>query len=419
MERKLSEKANKMRQRFTFSRGSQGRRRASSMNSSRATSTPNSRPRSSTTPVSSNPPEIAWHNTGPSRYYDFIDEPGYFRPVSPLISRQEIEEDLEDEIIHACTMLVHDIEQKQPTLPFDAGVRSNTGRCSIVQASSETHSEFQDQIAHVSPHRAAANEFTACKPMHDSGVAFSAQSSERCGQFGRNSLSGTGASTGAGRFYGRRSSPEEQLERGRQRGQSFATDVTSLRSRSRSRTSSIDMFPYSPPQSNALWSHAITTDIPPFGNLFIETESFLGAEGMTWLRANDDMQRFGDTTSPSQVDEQVVPPPATAPLRFYSTRELSSEKTLGPSLHGGLSVRSLSFDDERDFPLDNNLHDIYSTQAYNAQTFYSLVVSPDANAQPRHKRKRASELFKRLAGLGMRRKGHDNIESRRHMVAAT
>lgn len=439
MERKLSEKATKMRQRFTFTRGSQERHRASTMNSSGATSTPNSRPRSSTTPVSSNPTEIAWHNTDPSRYYDFIDEPGYFRPASPFISRQDIEEDLEDEITHACTMLTHDIEQALPILPaFDTELRPNTGSGSMVQASSETHPKSLDQMTLVSPHRATANEFTACKPMHDSGVAFSGQSSGRCGQPGRNSLSDTGASAGAGRFYGRRSPPEEHCERGRQRGQSFATDVSSVRSRSRSRASSIDMFPYSPPQPNALWSHEIAKDIPLSDKVFSEPESFLGVEGMTWLRASDDIQRLYDTSSPSQSAELVgfspVPLTGPGPRRFYSARQLPSEKTFGPrelsyelrgsrgsSLHGGLSVRSLSFDEERDFSFDNDSRDIHSTQAYNAQHFYSLVVTPDANAQPRHKRKRASQLFKRLAGLGIRRKDQESFQNRRidrPMVAA-
>jgi hypothetical protein len=193
------------------------------------------------------------------------------------------------------------------------------------------------------------------------------------------------------------------------------------------------MFPYSPPQSNALWSHETTTDVATSNKLLSESGSFLGAEGMTWLRASDDVHHLCATTSPSQNDEHVgftaVPLSGPAPQRFYSTRQLPSEKTIGPRElsyelrgdgdSGRLSVRSLSFDEERDVPLENDLHDIYSTQAYNAQNFYSLVITADANAQPRHKRKRASQLFKRLAGLGMRRKEHD-FEKRldRPMVAA-
>ena len=214
MERKLSEKATKMRQRFTFSRGSQGRHRASTMTSPGVTSTPSSRPRSSTTPVSSNSTEIAWHNIDPSRHYHFTDEPGYFCPSSPIISRQDVEEDLEDEITHACTMLVHDIDQELPILPsLHTALRPSSGSDSMAQASSEAHFKFQDQVTNTSPQMTTAKEFAACKPMHDSGVAFSAQSSRR-DQPGRDSMSGTGASAGAGRFYGRRSPPEEQCERG-------------------------------------------------------------------------------------------------------------------------------------------------------------------------------------------------------------
>ncbi|KAJ5304049.1 Thioredoxin [Penicillium atrosanguineum] len=406
-----------MRQRFTFSRGSQGRHRASTINSSGAISTPSSRPRSSTTPVSSNTTEIAWHNTDNSRYYHFTDEPGYFCPSSPIISRQDIAEDLEDEITHTCTMLVHDIDQGLPILPsLNTALRTSNGSDGMVRASYETHPEFQDQMTHVSPRMTTAKEFAACKPMHDSGVAFSAQSSRR-GQHGRDSLSATRASAGAGRFYGRRSPPEEPCERGRQRGRSFATDATSLCSRSRSRTSSFDMFPYSPPQSTALWSHNIRKDIAPSANLFSEPESLLGAEGMAWLRANDDMHRLGDRNSPCQSDEHAGLTPfllsGPGPRRFYSTRQLPSAKALGPresscELHSGLSVRSL--------PFDSDLHNPHSTQAYKAQT-YSLVITPDANGPARHKRKKASQLFKKLAGIGMRRK-EEPVEFRRPMVAA-
>lgn len=411
-----------MRQRFIFSRGSQGRHRASTMTASDVTSTPSSRPRSSTTPVSSNSMEMAWHNIDPSRHYQFTDEPGYFCPSSPIISRQDIEEDLEDEITHACTMLVHDIDQDLPILPsLNTALRPSSGSGSMAQASYETQSKFQEQVTHTSPQMTTAKEFAACKPMHDSGVAFSPQSSRR----GQDSMSGTGAAARAGRFYGRRSPPEEQCERGHRRGRSDATDATSPRSRSRSRTSSFDMFPYSPPQSTNLWSDNIQRDMAPSANLISEPESLLGVEGMTWLRASDDIHCLNDTNSPSQSGEYVgltsLPLSGPGPRRFYSTRQLPSEKPLGPrelsyelrgsrgsSAHGGLSVRSLSF--------DNNLHNLHSTQAYNAQPLYSLVITPDANGPSRPRRKKASQLFKKLAGLGMRRK-EDPIECRSSIVA--
>ncbi|KAJ6107361.1 hypothetical protein N7523_008684 [Penicillium sp. IBT 18751x] len=414
MERALSQKATKIRQRFTFSRGSQGRHRAATMTSTDAPSTPGSRPRSSTTPGSSNSMEIAWHNIDPSRHYQFTDEPGYFCPSSPIISRQEIEEDIEDEITHACTMLVHDINQELPILPsLDTALGPDSGSARMVRASSETHPEFQDQVTDVSPQMTAAKEFAACKPVHDSGVAFSAQSS-RWGQPGQDSISGTGASARTGRFYGRCNPPEEQNERSRQRGRSFATEANSLRSRSRSRASSFDMFPYSPPQPTAPWSHNIKRDLAPSADLVSEPESLLGAEGKAWLHASDDMHRLGDNTSTPHGDEHSGFNSGPGPRRFYSTRQLSSEKALGPhessyELHGSLSVRSLSF--------DRDLHNPHSTHTYNTQPLYSLVITPGANEPPRHKRKKASELFKKLAGLGMRRK-EDPIDYRSPMVAA-
>ncbi|KAJ5665056.1 uncharacterized protein N7477_007504 [Penicillium maclennaniae] len=362
--------------------------------------------------------EIAWHNIDPSRHYQFTDEPGYFCPSSPIISRQEIEEGIEDEITHACTMLVHDINQELPILPsLDTAPGPGSGSASMARASSEIHPEIQDEVTDVSPQMTAAKEFAACKPVHDSGVAFSAQSS-RWGQPGQDSISGTGASARAGRFYGRCNPPQEQNETGRQRGRSVATEAKSLRSRSRSRASSFDMFPYSPPQSSAPWSHNIKRDLAPSADLFPEPESLLGAEGMAWLHASDDMHRLGDKISSSHGDEHVgltsLLHSGPGPRRFYSTRQLPSEKAFGPhessyELHGNLSVRSLSF--------DRDLHNPHSTQTYNTQPLYSFVLAPGANEPPRHKRKRASELFKKLAGLGMRRKD-DPVDCRSPMVAA-
>jgi hypothetical protein len=182
------------------------------------------------------------------------------------------------------------------------------------------------------------------------------------------------------------------------------------------------MFPYSPPQSTALWLQDIKKNIAPSSNLFVEPEA-LGVEGMAWLRASDTTHHH-DTASPSQSGEQfgLKPLPLSGPgsCRFYSTRQLPSEKTLGPrelsyEIRGSHSAHSLSFDDERDFPFSSDLHHTHSTQAYDGQNFYSLVIT-DANEPPR-KRKKASQLFKRLAGLGMRRKEHDPVDTRRPLVS--
>lgn len=446
MERKLSEKATKMRQRFLFSRSSQGRHRASTMNSSAgATSTPNSRPRSATTPVSSSSTEPAWDDSNPTGYYDFTDEPGYFRPASPLLSRQEIEEDLEDDMKHACAMLVHSIERGLPMWPSSyTNLRPNTGTGSVAKASRpETASQSQDQSTHVSSASGTlGNEISASSEMYDSGVAFSTHSSANLGKAGQNSFSGTAASASTGRFYGRRisTSPPEKatLDRGRARGQSFATDVTSIRSRSRS--SSPILFPYSPPQPDAQWIQgedeegALTNPTSP--DDLLERTGFLGAEGITWLRASLDIHRACDyesatTTSNSNSTAQpkdgayisTISVSGPQPRRFYSTRRLPSEKIFQPqewayevassrgsslSLCDGTPVRGLSFEEKRDIDMhdwaNRNLHDHYSSRGVdNAEKMYSVGMSGDG--QPRHRRKRASELLRRLVGRRRRKEG--------------
>lgn len=447
MERKLSEKASKMRQRFLFSRNGQARHRASTMNSSTgATSSPNSRPRSATTPVSSHSTETAWDNTNPSRYYDFADEPGYFRPASPLLDRQEIDEDLEDDMKHACAMLIHSIARGLPMWPSThADIRPNTGTGSVARASvSQTQSQIQDQSTNVSS-GTLGNEISACSEMYDSGVAFSNQFSTRVNKTAQSSFSGAGASAGTGRFHGRRPStspPEkESIDGGRARGQSFATDASSIRSRSRS--SSPTLFPYSPPQPDGQWiqeednEEEVETQNPISPDDLLEQNAFLGADGVTWLGASLDMHRARDpestnttsnnknTTHPqNKINISTISVSDPQPHRFYSTRRLPSEKIFQPqewayevaSSRGSSSspchatpARGLSFDEKRDIDMHDwasrNLHDHYSSRGIdNSQTVYSVVAL--GTTQPRHRRKRASELLRRL--VGRRRKRESN-----------
>lgn len=454
MERKLSEKATKVRQRFLFSRSGQGRHRASTMNASAgATSTPNSRPRSATTPVSSNSTDTRWDNPGPSRYYDFTDEPGYFRPASPLLSRQEIEEDLEDDMKHACAMLIHSIERGLPMWPSSyTDIRPNTGTGSAAKASvTETAFQFLGQSYHVSS-GSLGNETSASSEMYDSGVAFSNHSSAKMGKTGQSSFTGTGASAGTGRFYGRRlsTSPpgKETFDRGRARGQSFATDATSIISRSRS--SSPILFPYSPPQPDARWiheedeeeEHGINNPTSPDGVL--ERNAILGAEGITWLRASLDVHRACDhesittknkprTAQPKdQVNLSTVSVTGPQPRRFYSTRRLPSEKIFQPqewayevassrgsSLCDGTPARGLSFDEKRDIDIhdwaNRNLHDHYSSKGLEkAGAMYSVAMP---GPQPGHRRKRASELLRKL--VGRRRKEGVGVERRFERAVVT
>ncbi|KAJ5182677.1 hypothetical protein N7492_000293 [Penicillium capsulatum] len=426
MERKLSLKAMRMRQRFTFSRN-QPRDRAATIPS--IPSTPTSRPRSSTAPVSSEAEaEMAWDTSDASRQYHFTDEPGYFRPASPLLNRQDIDEDLEDDMKHACSLLIQSIDRGLPMWPsFDTGLISTRPRnSSLVQASRPgTNSS------------AVENHIPAQKDKPGCGVAFPFQSPLEA-RTGQNNFSGAAASAG-GRFYGALTSPpplDDGMGRGRSRGQSFATNVSTPRSRSRSRSSSPSLFAYSPPQLGTEW----TQISDPPDHLLSNEDAFLGAEGMTWLRASLDIHRLGAEDFAADLPDHkpsVDPTPAAlsspAPRRFYSTRQPRSKKTSSSrewttydgnhsptmDLYGSRSFHSLSLATEkqsRDFSFlvsaDHEVHDSDSADDLeNHETIYSVVTPTDD--QPRHKRKRASHLLKRLAGFGIRRKETETVESRR------
>lgn len=335
---------------------------------------------------------------------------------------------------HACALLVHSIERGLPMWPSSCtDLRPNTGTGSTVKASvSEPQSKCQGQGAHVSS-GALGNESPVCKEMHDSGVAFSNQSTARLGIPGQNGMSGTAASAGTGRFYGRQLSTtpleKKPFDRGRARGQSFATDVSSVPSRPRS--SSPVLFPYSPPQADAQWVHGEDEDNTTPPDNLLERNAFLGAEGITWLRASLDIHRLGKheyttypTESKDQVDVSSVPVSGPQPRRFYSTRRLPSEKIFQPhewaddvaSSRAPSSVRSLSFDEEkRDMSIHDwahrNLHDHYSSKGLdNPEAIYSVVMP---GAQPRHRRKRASQLFKKLVGIRRKEDSHGSVENKR------
>src|SRR5881398_2290226 len=106
MERKLSAKATKMRRRLTFTRSSSTRYRSCTVVPSAEVSPCSSRPRSATNPESPTYGEnTMWDSIDASRCYNFTDEPGFFRPASPFIERQHIDEDLVLDIKHACALL--------------------------------------------------------------------------------------------------------------------------------------------------------------------------------------------------------------------------------------------------------------------------------------------------------------------------
>lgn len=449
MERKLSQKATRIRDRFTFSLSNHARHRASTMNASGATSISNTRPRSSTTPTSSNPSENACNNPQPSRYYDFTDEPGFFLPPSPFIDRQEIDEDLEDEMKHACALLVHSIERGLPIWPsFQANVPPNTGFGCVDKPSVpgvQSQCQYQGSLVLPRDEGCDVNGDAAAEEMYDSGVAFSHDSSVKSSRSGRGSrTSSGGACAGNGRFYGNRSlaSPrKEAIDRRRAKGQSFATDLLSVRShsRSRSRSSSLALFPYSPPQVQT--DTLFTTDnLTSSDNLDHNTS--LGTEGLTWLRASlceDNLDSLAPTkTSPPKPQPSIsIALPDPQPRRFYSTRRLPSEQIFQPqkwahgisssrstSLLDGTSTRSLSlsFDEEKrnisihDWALRGShgeLRDNDDGRTYQIGSMDTAV----STTQPRYRRVRASRLLRRLVGI-RRRDGGDFGDSGRVRAVA-
>lgn len=280
--------------------------------------------------------------------------------------------------------------------------------------------------------------------MHDSGVAFQA------------SASAPSATTG--RFYGTRHSSsrrgethDEDAHRGRSysrsRGQSFGTDATPA-SRSRSRSLSPDMFPYSPPQVDTLWPHVKDIYAESSDALFPDTETetdnekdtdahthTLGVEGMTWLRASLDIPRLDNTEkTPASINVSVTAMPAAAPRRFYSTRQQPCAKERGYDIAGagwdGSHSRTPSVDDAVSLQSFSSVEDDGTRQ----EGFYQLrrsVSSRGFDQQQGHgqdpvytivsgaghrRRRKASHLLKKLAGLG-KKKDADAFESRRVVVA--
>ncbi|KAJ6155630.1 hypothetical protein N7470_006196 [Penicillium chermesinum] len=347
MERKLSQKAAQMRQRFTLkTRPSQTRERASTMTTSRPASSASHRSRSATTP----------------------HEPGYFRPASPLLERQDIAEQVEDDVKHACALLVHSIDRGLPMWPsLEAETACRPDPAGLVNPSppeppctSQDHPGYQQWD----------KQGPLPKDQHDSGVGMSFQSPGKSNRAAPNSFS---ASAGTGRFYGKRNSmspPAKESERGRARGRSFATHSTS-ESRSRSRSSSPAFFPYSPPQMDFCWgftqeprSVAVATGEP------LPQSALLGAQGMAWLKASFDRSGSDDsqTLQPQSNDHAgmvsapgtAAGPPDAAPCRFYSTRRLPSESRLKSHewagfgtcesrdsiIHTSLSMQSITGRDE-------------------------------------------------------------------------
>ncbi|CAI7578351.1 unnamed protein product [Penicillium bialowiezense] len=240
MEHKLSAKASKMRSRFSFSRSTSVRTRASTV--SPDTASPISRPRSATSPESPTYSLMDDHHCiSPNKGYEFTDEMGYFRPVSPLINRQEIHEDVVADVKHACALLSHSIERG---IPAGLSYQSTIPNWTVPNLSGKPKSRptGKRKPSHKAEKPASLEHHIPVPPIprpverepenskkHDSGVGMNYGSPTQTGRPQGKSLSGTSST----RFYNKPSSsspsgcPSEPRTRSRSRSPSSAGSIQS------------------------------------------------------------------------------------------------------------------------------------------------------------------------------------------------
>jgi hypothetical protein len=210
------------------------------------------------------------------------------------------------------------------------------------------------------------------------------------------------------------------------------------------------MFPYSPPQVDTLWPHVKDIYSEPSDALFPDTEtekekdteSHLGVEGMTWLRASLDIPRLNNTEkTPASININVTAMPAAAPRRFYSTRQQPRAKEHGynpvagagwdgsnsrTSVDDAVSLRSFS-SVEDDGICQGSFHRLRRTVSSRGfeKHLQGKDQCPGQGQDPvyaivsdagHRRRRKASQLLKKLAGLRKKKDG-DAFESRRVAVA--
>ncbi|PWY79108.1 hypothetical protein BO70DRAFT_362888 [Aspergillus heteromorphus CBS 117.55] len=115
---------------------------------------------------------FALNNGQPTRYYDFVDTPGIYKPSSPLIERQNIPTELEAEMRYACALLVYRIEQGRH-LPSSPTKRSRGMTTSSAPQDPSTIAQIDSKF--ISPK--VGRDVAALKDKHDSGVVLTQQSS--------------------------------------------------------------------------------------------------------------------------------------------------------------------------------------------------------------------------------------------------
>ncbi|OQE22864.1 hypothetical protein PENFLA_c012G01503 [Penicillium flavigenum] len=478
MERKLSEKATKIRRRLTFTRSSSARDLESTLVSPIDASPSSSRPRSTTYSESPTHDEPTWDSRDPNPEggYSFTDEPGYFRPASPLIDRQEIEEDLEADIKHACAMLSHSIDRGIPTgLTYRSVPARTDGQNPAGQPSGDVApSSLKHHAILLSAPRPIKPE-TESTTKHDSGVGTSFTSPNQPGGPYDKSVSDTDTSA---RFYNKQpsASPPHRASPGpRFRSQSLATTVGDNQ-RERADSSSPVPFPYSPSQSNSEWVSKPTTLDSPVSSpneseqKFEATESeletepeanepetassaipphkapYLDGAGGAWLRASREIHLI-NAENPTTIEPKTTKPltrfyssynqttgsfnSCESPTNFREDREPSVYGKVSPASPlgaGGATVSrpqtgnprlgSASTNEERlpgRYPYQSfggsSRRMSYSSsclgdKSKHQERVYSVVMP--GSSPKNNRRKKASLLLRKLAGLGARRKGNDN-----------
>lgn len=468
MERKLSKKATKIRHRLIFTRSSSARGLESTQVSFIEARSSSSRPRSATNPESPTHEEPTWDSRDPNplRGYSFTDEPGYFRPASPFIDRQEIEEDLEADIKHACAMLSHTIDRGIPAglsyqsaVPLSTDGQNPAGQSSVDVAPS---SLTQNVILLSAPKPIRLETYSTKR--HDSGVGMSFNSPSQPARPYGNCVSRTNSSA---RFYNKQPSaspPHSPSSKSRSRRQSLATTIEEDNQPERSYSSSPVPFPYSPPQFNSEWPSNPTTLDSPVSSLSEsdtntnanankpdtsspaispqETPS-IGGAGRTWIHASRDIQRPTDEEELTATQAKKPKPVA----RFYSScnqtiGEFNSrkwpaknfQKDRNPSIYSEVSLPSslgtMSRPETGNSRLDSaSTNEENSPGGYPYQTvagssrgisYSASCLGDEYKHQERvtsvtvagvpvknNRRKKASLLLRKLTGLGTRKENEN------------
>ncbi|KAG0155840.1 hypothetical protein PDIDSM_3013 [Penicillium digitatum] len=386
--------------------------------------------------------------------------PGFYEFLRrPLIDRQEIGDDLEADIKHACAMLSHTIDRGIPAgLSYRSEVPVSTaGQYPVGQTSVEAApSSLRQNVTLLSAPNPISLQAESTK-RHDSGVGMTFNSPSQPGRTYGNSVSRTNSSA---RFYNAQpyaSPPHSPSTGSRPRSHSLVTTNEKDNQRERSFSPSPVPFPYSPPHLNSEWpSNPTTLDSPvsslnesdtnPYLNkpdafspaISPQDAPSLGSTDRTWIHVSRDTQRLTDEAKPPAI--QAAKPNSVA--RFYSSYQTTgefnshawptknyrgdrissiySDVSLSSSLGGRATTSRPDTGNSRlgaskehlPGPLfaGSNCGVSYSAsclanESKHKECVYSVAMptSPPQN----NRRKKASLLLKKLTGLGMRR-NHDN-----------